>query len=123
MLFLSSAGASASTPSEPEPSPDDQQPALQSSAVAAVTPVLLDASVTATQQPAGAGDQLDDAGHAVYFQPRGCFIEVKSSLKPKDGGRVMQVARMLTGKGFWVIIDCPMGLSTNFTLYAQKVTI
>lgn len=39
---------------------------------------------------------------------------------PEVDGRVSQVALLLKAQGFQVVVDCPMGMASNFTLFARK---
>lgn len=39
---------------------------------------------------------------------------------PRDEGRVMAVARLLRDQGFTVVMECPLGLPLNYTVYAVR---
>eukprot|EP00878_Enallax_costatus_P023526 GHUV01025026.1.p1 GENE.GHUV01025026.1~~GHUV01025026.1.p1 ORF type:complete len:186 (+),score=34.88 GHUV01025026.1:1051-1608(+) len=47
-------------------------------------------------------------------------VTYKIDAAPKGDGRVSRIARMLASRGFEVVVDCPMKLASNFTLFARR---
>lgn len=81
--------------------------------------VLLPAAMLADveQQPAVAPAVID--GDAVVFDAGASG----SSPPPCAGGRVLHVAGLLVLHDFRLVIDCPLGVPSNYMLFARRVPV